>query len=314
MPTFTSRLSLQLDDDLENYSIDVVNANLMALDTNIGLVVCTSVTRPSTPYNGQMIYETDTGLFGLWRTDLGQWVLPRATPYAAAARPTLGLYSGYILYRTDRNWLEVWDGAAWRVMGVAVCTSAADVLAAITNPYSGQMAITTDTDSAWQYDGATSTWFPLYGIVGGRDITGGNNLGTTVGSTELNPTSMNTGAITLQATTRYQITARYKVVGGVVNDLFLFRLRVGAASGIAGTQILDKAYLVEDPGTGLTEPIEIEWENTGGSVVRVFSFTAQRLAGTGTITFSGGAAGTTSLVGIRVKRLGPSGLVTVTAS
>ena len=47
MPTFTSRLGLQMDADTENYDVDVVNGNSLKIDANIGVVMCTSATRPS---------------------------------------------------------------------------------------------------------------------------------------------------------------------------------------------------------------------------------------------------------------------------
>lgn len=67
-------------------------------------------------------------------------------------------HDGMIIYREDRDWVEIHDGTAWRVQGVAICTSIADRDAAITNPSSGQYAVTTDNDTTWQYDGLTSAW------------------------------------------------------------------------------------------------------------------------------------------------------------
>ena len=150
-----------MDADSENYDVDVVNANSLLVDANVGVVICTSVTRPSTPYSGQSIYETDTGKFGLWRSDLAQWIVPRATPYASTVAPTLGLYEGFLYYRTDRDWYEVWDGAFWRVVGVGIVANFGELATYIPNPRSGQVAITTDFDVMWQYDGATSTWIAL---------------------------------------------------------------------------------------------------------------------------------------------------------
>lgn len=223
-------------------------------------------------------------------------------------------FPGMQIDRLDRHWVEVHDGTAWRVHAVAICGSVADRNTAITHPRSGQLAITTDSDSLWQYDGLSSAWHPLYGIVGGRDISGTNNLGTTSTTTELNPTSMNSGNIQLQANTAYRIKVRYKVVGGVANDLFLHRIRIGTTAGITGTIIADEAYLVRDPGTGVTATMEIDYENGASVLTRVFSFTSQRIGGSGSITYSGGATGVTSLVGVRVYRLGAAGLVTQTAS
>lgn len=81
-------------------------------------------------------------------------VLPTAT---ATTRTALtGLYDGLTIYRRDRDWIEVYDGAAWRVQGVAVCSSTADITSAITSPYTGQLAIDTSTGVVYRYTG--SAW------------------------------------------------------------------------------------------------------------------------------------------------------------
>lgn len=68
-------------------------------------------------------------------------------------------YEGMAIYRTDRDWVEIYDGTAWRVKDVAVCSSTADRDSAITNPYSGQLAqIINSGDPLYQYDGSTSSW------------------------------------------------------------------------------------------------------------------------------------------------------------
>lgn len=58
-------------------------------------------------------------------------------------------HDGLHIYREDRDWVEAHDGSAWRVQGVAVCSSTADRDTAITNPYNGQLAITTDLGVVW---------------------------------------------------------------------------------------------------------------------------------------------------------------------
>lgn len=66
-----------------------------------------------------------------------------------------GLYEGMTILRTDRDWVEVYDGAAWRVQGTAIVSSSAD-LSAITNPYGGQVASRSDGLQDWTYTG--SAW------------------------------------------------------------------------------------------------------------------------------------------------------------
>lgn len=62
---FTARLALQkpnsdpvTGDDVD---IDILNANFDAIDAAISSTPCTSSTRPASPFQGQIILETDTG-------------------------------------------------------------------------------------------------------------------------------------------------------------------------------------------------------------------------------------------------------------
>jgi hypothetical protein len=63
MSTTTPRLGLLKPAGTEAVNqITQINDNYDKVDTNVGAVVCTSSTRPGSPYQGQVIYETNTGL------------------------------------------------------------------------------------------------------------------------------------------------------------------------------------------------------------------------------------------------------------
>lgn len=73
-------------------------------------------------------------------------------------RATLTPYASMAIFRLDRNWVEVYD-TAWRVQDIAVCSSTADRDSAITSPYNGQLAYTSDTGKVWQrHGGAWREW------------------------------------------------------------------------------------------------------------------------------------------------------------
>jgi hypothetical protein len=67
----------------------------------------------------------------------------------ATQRAALPAYRGLTAYRGDRNWLEVNDGAAWRVSSVPVCTALTD----ITNPYQGQLVVSLADGLLYTYNG-----------------------------------------------------------------------------------------------------------------------------------------------------------------
>lgn len=70
-------------------------------ETGLRTGVCTSTTRPTTPYNGQVIYETDTGLTQVWN---GSAWKPLSTTSLTAA-------DGYLRYQT--SWTTATYGSGW---------------------------------------------------------------------------------------------------------------------------------------------------------------------------------------------------------
>lgn len=61
MSTATTRLGLVKPAVSEDYDVGVFNANADKVDANVGRLVTTSGLRPSAPFKGQTILETDTG-------------------------------------------------------------------------------------------------------------------------------------------------------------------------------------------------------------------------------------------------------------
>lgn len=66
MATTTSRLGLIKPDYSDNVDVADLNSNADDIDAAVGAQVVTSSTRPSTPYTGQLIYETDTDKTFAW--------------------------------------------------------------------------------------------------------------------------------------------------------------------------------------------------------------------------------------------------------
>lgn len=66
MATNTSRLSLTKPSSSENAEVSVLNSNFDTIDQNAGARICTSTTRPSQPFIGQIIFETDVAALRWW--------------------------------------------------------------------------------------------------------------------------------------------------------------------------------------------------------------------------------------------------------
>ncbi|GGM76870.1 hypothetical protein GCM10012275_54420 [Longimycelium tulufanense] len=65
-------------------------------------------------------------------------------------------YDGMAVYRTDRDWLEVFDGTAWRNPAMVSTTALAD----ISNPSTGQIAFSRSTNLPYRYTG--SAWVRMF--------------------------------------------------------------------------------------------------------------------------------------------------------
>lgn len=64
----TSRVQLSkaLPGTNEPFNTNTFNANLNKLDAAVGATICTSTSRPASPYPGQLIYETDSKKQLMW--------------------------------------------------------------------------------------------------------------------------------------------------------------------------------------------------------------------------------------------------------
>jgi len=65
MATFnTDRLGISLPTpgSAEPYSVSSFNSMITSLDAAVSVTLCTSATRPASPFDGQAIFETDTSL------------------------------------------------------------------------------------------------------------------------------------------------------------------------------------------------------------------------------------------------------------
>jgi hypothetical protein len=155
----TANLGLFLPDLNDTYNFSTqVETNFTTLDTFMGAVDCTSTSRPSNTYKGQIVYEHDTGRYA---QNTGTKASPvwTYTSHAAAATlsttlPTSGLSNGFMVYATDTNALLVSDGGVLRYKTIVSCTST-------TRPASGTVetgAVIYETDTGQLLVWSGSGW------------------------------------------------------------------------------------------------------------------------------------------------------------
>lgn len=159
--TLTAKGLTILDPNLA-YDVNKFNANFNLINNLLGTIICTSTTRPSTSlYDGMTLWETDTQRFV--NRVAGAWVPVPGTVIVAnqATRDAITTkYDGMQVWRQDKDWTEVYDGAAWRVQGIVSVAALAD----ITNPFTGQMALLTTDNVVYRWNG--SAWVGAYPVGG----------------------------------------------------------------------------------------------------------------------------------------------------
>ena len=112
MATTTTRLSLTKPDYTDVVDVAELNTNADTIDAAVGATVCTSSTRPGSPWTGQLIYETDTLLSFVYTgsawasTAIGGTINTDGNPgtkiYVGDADP-----SGTYTLQTGDVWIEV---------------------------------------------------------------------------------------------------------------------------------------------------------------------------------------------------------------
>lgn len=158
--TFTTNLGVRKADPtdvIENVS--QINAAFDIYDTFMGAVKCSSITRPTTTYGGQLIYETDTGRLaentGTKASPVWTYVSSVVLTYTSTTRPALGLVSGLLIYESDTDALVRYTGSAWKYATTVVCTSATRPTTGIAQGSqiyeSDTLAYAEYSGSAWRY-------------------------------------------------------------------------------------------------------------------------------------------------------------------
>lgn len=218
-----------------------------------------------------------------------------------------GFYAGYAIWRTDRKWVEIHDGTAWRVQGVPVVTSVAD-LSAITNPAAGAVAFNSADDKFYRHNGTSwrrADWNAPWGIIGGRSwpLGTGQSFGAGITTTELALTGFDSTAVSTINGRRYRLTASTRAVRSVTAGLEL-RIRDTNASGTV------RGYLHIDPvGTQGYTHVVIGRFDAAADASKTFVLTAATL-GSGSADFP---RDTVTPPFFEVEDIGPAANLTATA-
>lgn len=181
MATTTTRLGLTKPASTDLVDVAVLNTNFDKTDAAAGAYVCTSTTRPATPYAGQIIYETDTDQSFVWDSATSTWnvLVPGATVCTSSSRPGAPV-AGQTIYETDTKMTYVYASGAWapvintKAVGTMASIEVADATARdalFTSPAQGDRVFRTDRQCEEIYFGlynvstnvsgaAVAGWYP----------------------------------------------------------------------------------------------------------------------------------------------------------
>lgn len=116
MSTLTTKLGLFKPDGGDGVARVVdLNNNWGILDAAVGVAECTSVTRPVSPYAGQIIRETDTLQLAVRNVSNTAWVYISAVQVVASTADITAPYNGQMCFATNNFSLFVYRSstATW---------------------------------------------------------------------------------------------------------------------------------------------------------------------------------------------------------
>lgn len=272
MPTTTPRLGLTKPLTTEAYDVNVPNGNMDLLDAApANLTVCTSTTRPSTPDDGDGIFETDSGPNVLWRQG-GSWKAGMGKFFVCTSgtRPGSTLtYGGFPIYETDTGNRLIRNAAntAWIPLSPYAVPDAAAQSALGVLP-EGFQTYRIDLNILYMYDSGNVPVTPVQPHVADVYQTSGqsisNNSWTPINFTAENadPNGIHS---TVTNTSRITIPAGYPTAYYEATGIFCTASGSGAATcAIAknGTKLVGSSPRVPMPADGFgiglaTRPIVV---------------------------------------------------------
>ena len=243
-------------------------------------IVLATITIPAlaTTITGAMIANTSPIVF----TAAVGGLLP---VFTATERNALTAYDSMAIYRLDQNWIEIYDGAAWRVQDVAIVSTVAN-LSLITDPVSGQLAVVSADGYIRRWTGATWRLAAPSGVPV-VPVTTASAGTVTVGTTETRDAILGNYVFTGVAGHRYRAhLAGRQISGTVTGDRFAVRIRNGGASTptSASTLVADDAFVVQSASNAC----DVSKTFVPGAGTQTLSVFAVRLSGTGTVQLVGG--------------------------
>lgn len=157
--TNTPNILLLLPDLGDTFNFGAhVEANFSTIDSLMGMVQCTSTTRPSNTYAGQGIYETDSKRYaqntGTKASPVWTYMSHAALAVTSSTHPTSGRSIGELIYETDTTYLQAWNGSAFEQKAYSNLVTTSSAHPSSANSFTGLEIYETDTGLTAVYSGS----------------------------------------------------------------------------------------------------------------------------------------------------------------
>ena len=204
MATTTTKLALTKPDGTDLVDIAVLNANADKIDTASGAFICTSTTRPASPWNGQLIFETDTLNALVYRTSSTSWNIVGGS--TVSENPPANAGNGNFWWDSDNGKLYIyyndgntaqWVSANSNTSGVPIVGNEAGRNSLYPTPAQGNSVFRNDL-------GTTETYYGLHNAStnpGGRAVAGWYNNQRNIGLVPIVPPTVSVSGGTATANT-----------------------------------------------------------------------------------------------------------------
>lgn len=293
-PRLLLRRPLNDGSELVNVQTDL-NQNADKIDLAVGYQACTSTTRPSAPYSGKGIRETDTA-----RTYLHNGSAPASAGWVQI--PNAASTFNADLDLTSGKQLNIGVSASTASVAIVNAATTTDAIALrVTGDTQNRWLVDTDGTLNWGPGGAAATDTSLYrsgvgvlttpgslAIVGDLTVSGRAQGRGLVSQVTLGQTVMTTTTETVLGTApsfawkngrAYRVKIWGYAASSTASYLFL-RLRKGTTT--AGTNLVDHMRVPTLAGATLNTPASLDvviFNSTGADITTALSLTGQATSG-----------------------------------
>lgn len=231
MGTTTTRVGLYkpLDDGSEFVNVQQdLNGNVDKIDAAVGFASCTSSTRPSSPYSGKPIMETDT----TYRTYFSNGTSPASASWVEIPNSSATYNSNLKLALNKQINFNASGSSAY--VAVLTANSTDDILSSrITGDTASRFLIEADGTLSWGPGGASATDTALNRPSAGRLGISGTNAALTIGSATIRP--IPSSATTVANSASQTVIAGYTIPASDAIAGAVYRVKAWGTLAVTGT-------------------------------------------------------------------------------